>query len=172
MFLIGKVGRVLITEASHKLFHQMYRKCSPTSFVQKTTKVQCVYWSKVTVVTDERTQTLDSRFCLLCLESTASYKCIRNSQPDQTGLVLKEGIQPRKTREGDAWGSTNDTKEVWMPPTAQITGRKRARVPAGHSSEVQLTHPLGAVCFLFKKTLTLRSACLFCTSLPRNSPLQ
>lgn len=52
-------------------------------------------------------------------------------------------------------GSTNNTKKVWMPPSAQITESKRARVPAGHSSEVQLIHPLGAVCFLFKDTLDL-----------------
>lgn len=103
MLLMGKVGRVLITEASHKLLHQIYRKCDSTSFIQKTTKVQYVYWSNVTVVTGERTQSLDSRFCFLCLEST-SYKCIRNSQPDQIGLVLKDRIQPRKTRKGDAWG--------------------------------------------------------------------
>lgn len=58
-----------------------------------------------------------------------------------------------------------------MPPRAQITESKRARVPAGHFSEVQLTHPLGAVCFLLKKTRSLQSACLLRTSLPRNSLL-
>lgn len=81
----------------------MCRGCSTASFVQETTEVQHVYLSKVTLLR-EITQISDSRFGFLCLESEASQRCNRNSQTDQTGLVLKEETQTRSTGEEDAQG--------------------------------------------------------------------
>lgn len=67
--------------------------------VQETTKVHRVYLSRVTLVS-ERVQT-DSSFGFLCLEREVSQRYNRNSQTDQTGLVLIEVIQSRSTGEGE-----------------------------------------------------------------------